>query len=273
MEDQKTARGYAMARDQALGLMALVWVPFKKFYASVMLQAVKAGAKNRTQDINTEVSIPGKQGLTEPISVAIEDLEGNILCYPETDENFPESWTQKSNKFMQLMMNAEANPVLYQWLQDPNNLAMAKDMIGLPDFTIPGQESRDKQLREITEMRDQPPVPSLEGIAGNMADASMGAPPQEPMVKSSVEVDPIFDDHQVEFQECKDWLNSDEGQKAKVNEPDWFMNVRLHALEHFKFVQQALATAAAIQPPPASRSPKGTNPESAQAPQVGQPTA
>ena len=40
METQKTASGYAMARDQALGRLGLVWRRLKAFYADVMLLGV-----------------------------------------------------------------------------------------------------------------------------------------------------------------------------------------------------------------------------------------
>ena len=40
MEDVKTASGYALARDQAMGRLGLVWRRTKQFYADVMLLGV-----------------------------------------------------------------------------------------------------------------------------------------------------------------------------------------------------------------------------------------
>jgi len=40
MESQKTATGYAMARDQAMGRLGLVWRRLKQFYSDVMLLSV-----------------------------------------------------------------------------------------------------------------------------------------------------------------------------------------------------------------------------------------
>jgi hypothetical protein len=50
MEDQKTASGYAMARDQAMGRLGLVWRRTKQFYADVMLLSVDCFRKNRPDD-------------------------------------------------------------------------------------------------------------------------------------------------------------------------------------------------------------------------------
>ena len=51
MEDVKTASGYAMARDQAMGRLGLVWRRTKQFYADVMLLrsivSEKTGPKTR----------------------------------------------------------------------------------------------------------------------------------------------------------------------------------------------------------------------------------
>jgi hypothetical protein len=50
MEDVKTASGYALARDQALGRLGLVWRRMKQFYADVLLLSVDVFRKNRPND-------------------------------------------------------------------------------------------------------------------------------------------------------------------------------------------------------------------------------
>src|SRR5258708_7788081 len=47
MEDVKTASGYALARDQALGRLGLVWRRLKHFYADVILLGVDVFRENR----------------------------------------------------------------------------------------------------------------------------------------------------------------------------------------------------------------------------------
>src|SRR5712692_3615116 len=51
MEDVKTASGYALARDQALGRLGLVWRRLKNFYGDVLLLGVDSFRKNRPEDV------------------------------------------------------------------------------------------------------------------------------------------------------------------------------------------------------------------------------
>lgn len=66
----------------------------------------------------------------------------------------------------------------------------------------------------------------------------MGGMP--PMMQSSVQVDPILDDHMVESEICKAWLRSEVGIYSKTQNPAGYMNVLQHMKEHDFFVQQAM---------------------------------
>jgi len=83
MESQKTATGYAMARDQALGRLGLVWRRLKQFYSDVMLLSVDCFRKNRPED--AEIPILGPGGEFESHWIRLADLKGNIQAYPESD--------------------------------------------------------------------------------------------------------------------------------------------------------------------------------------------
>lgn len=247
MDSQKTAHGYAQARDQAMGVMGLIWMPFTYFVSKIMLQAVMEAAKNRPKDKPIAEMVPTQGGAQdrELIEVDIEALKGNLACYPETDENFPESWTQKSNKYMNLVEASAANPAIAAILAHPDNQALGKDLIGLEDLVIPDADSRDKQLKEIAELLKILPIPDQEKMQEVATIAKLGeatgnpVPPPDPekLLQSSVPIDPIFDNHMVEFEECKRWINSKEGQKAKEDNQDGFENVRLHAIAHQQQMQ------------------------------------
>lgn len=248
----ETAKGYQIAQAAAMGITGLTWMPFKQFYARTMLQAVRCAAVNRTAD-SVSATVQGKRG-TEVVTVQIEDLKGNLLCFPDSDENFPESWTQKSNRYLALL-GSPAAVAFMPILQHPDNLALAKDLIGLEDLVVPQQDSRDKQLEEIEQMLKEPPVPNVQALQMHAQITQMALqktgqapPPPDPNVamQSSVEIDPIFDDHAAEFATLKEWVNSPDGQKAKQENPEGFQNVRLHGLAHFK----QMAQQAAPPPPP-----------------------
>ena len=80
----ETAKGITILRDQALGLMSMVWTPFTFFYGEVMVDAIRCAAANRDdkKPFAAMVDIPGKKGQEELVEVNIEDLKGNILAAP-----------------------------------------------------------------------------------------------------------------------------------------------------------------------------------------------
>jgi hypothetical protein len=144
-------------------------------------------------------------------------------------------------------MGAKDLPELGQILMHPDNLRLAKDYSGLQDLTIPGADSCEKQMMEIEEMEQQPPVPDQTSPIFQQVQqaqaAGMKVPPQTlaqiPLV-SSVQIDQ-FDDNAMEFQTCVRWINSPAGQKAKRETPQWYQNVSLHAQAHQKALQAAQA--------------------------------
>ncbi len=243
-EAGKTASGYQQALAQAMGLMGLVWVPFKKSWANVMRMCV-AIFGNDYEDSEDPISttLSENNGSQTTVTVNPKNLKGSFLCYPDTDENFPESHTAKQAAYTQVRLAAKDDPALQAILDHPDNQRLGKDLMGLQDMTIPGADSCEKQMKEIEDMEKQPPVPDPQAVALIRQSEQQGAqvPPEQlatiPQV-SSVDIDPDFDDHQSEFETCVRWINSPAGQKAKVQTPQWFQNVRLHAMAHKKQLQQ-----------------------------------
>jgi len=282
-EHNETAKGISILRDQALGLMSLVWTPFTNWYGEVMVDAIRAGANARPDGaFTTMVNVPGKDK-EEPIEISIEDLrDGNIMAAPVVDANFPESWTAKSNRFFGLFTQAGENPLLMKLMAHPDNQVLAKDLVGLEDMEFPDADAVDKQVQEIALLSKQSPIPpsqeelaaavqgemakfqQAQAVAAAGAQAGLPAPQIQPtdeqqllqqltqkLTRSSVEVDPICDNHQVEAEECLRWINSPQGQKMKLSQDNQermgFQNVRLHFLEHKQVMDQQAAQAAQAQ--------------------------
>lgn len=270
-----TMGGMQIQRDQALGRVGLTWRNIKASYAAIIRQAVAAAAKFRQSVMSGEVQAAG--GVKEKLNVDPNDLKGNVRCYPDTDENFPESWVAQRGVWTQLMAAAATNPILQGILAIPRNLAIAKDKTGLPELIIPGAPAAAKQQAEIMIMlADGAPVPNPklekakealaahtppEGTPFAMVEQAKAAAAKAlasiPPLVSTVPIDEKLDDHPNEMGEIKTWANSPEGIKARVENPGGFDNVRLHFDEHeaalIEQMQQAQATA---QPPqkPISRS-------------------
>jgi hypothetical protein len=99
---------------------------------------------------------------------------------------------------------------------------------------VPGDDARDKQLREIQQLLLSPPVlvhVPRAGSGGDDSDAGAGEK-TEPHLISTIPVDEMLDDHATEFEECRRWASSDAGQIARAQNPAGFANVHAHAAEH-----------------------------------------
>jgi len=265
MESQKTATGYAMARDQALGRLGLVWRRLKTFYADVMLLGVDCFRKNRPED--AEIPVLGPGGEFESHWIRLADLKGNIQAHPESDETFPRLKSQQRAVVQQLM--ASSDPLIQEALADPSNIGFVKSLLGLSDLVVPGEDSRNKQLREIDLLLAGAPIPTpvipsppagRAGEARNLSsienessdepqrDSSGQNRPQNDNPKEGVALEPsvaidlLFDNHVVELEECRRWANSDAGQIARVENPAGFANVRAHAEAHLRAIDLAYST-------------------------------
>jgi len=154
MEDVKTASGYALARDQAMGRLGLVWRRTKQFYADVLLLAVDSFRKNRPEDV--EIPLLGPDGVLDARSIRTADLKGNICVHPEADETFPRLKSQQRGVLQQLF--SINDPVIQRALTEPANLGYIKNVLGLTEMVIPGEDSRNKQLREIQQLLASAPI-------------------------------------------------------------------------------------------------------------------
>jgi len=255
MEDVKTASGYAMARDQAMGRLGLVWRRLKQFYGEVMLLGVDCFRKNRPEDV--DVPLLGPDGTLDARMIRVGDLKGNICVHPEADETFPRLKSQQRGVLQQLF--GLKDPLIQEALAEPANLGYIKNVLGLTELVIPGEDSRNKQLREIQVLLGSAPIVVQQRVAGDqdagtqpgsldsgLQNAQTSARDDNPMgggvvVLPSVVVDVLLDDHAVEFEECKRWANSEAGQSAKITNPAGFANVRAHAEAHLRAMQAQAA--------------------------------
>jgi hypothetical protein len=167
-----------MARDQAMGRLGLVWRRTKQFYADVLLLAVDCFRKNRPEDV--EIPLLGPDGVLDARSIRAADLKGNICVHPEADETFPRLKSQQRAVLQQLF--GINDPVLQRALTEPANLGYIKNVLGLTEMVIPGEDSRNKQLREIQQLLASAPIvievpaPSSTGARHAVPDsASVGA--------------------------------------------------------------------------------------------------
>lgn len=239
MESNDTASGYAMARDQAMGRLGLVWEAIKEFWADLMMLGIECFRKNRAGDLEVPLAGPGGKFTAKYIREA--DLRGNLTCTAELDETFPQMWSQLRATVMQLMESTD--PFVQEIMGNSANVKLTKRLLGLDQFVIPDEDSETKQYREIEmmlqtapELQIQPPLTDpATGEPQIQPDGLPSAAP--PKFVSSVPVDPLVDDHETEAQVCRTWLNSDEGQIAKFENNPGYLNVRAHLEAHEQQVE------------------------------------
>lgn len=252
-----TLGGITIQRDQALGRIGLTWRNIRAAYALTMKQAIEAAANYR--DSAMSGSIPGKDGQMQNLAIDQNDLKGNIRCFPDQDDNFPESWVAKRAIWNNIIAMSEKNPVIGKILTLPQNLMMAKDKAGLPEMIIPGAAEAEKQLGEIQILLQSPPEPNpayheaqeqVQAAAAQAQANGIQIPPEAaqmvqqkmqgiPQMVSTIPVGKL-DDHASEAQAIKTWANQSDGIKAKASNPRGFQNVETHYDEHI----------AALGPPP-----------------------
>ena len=249
----------ATQRDSALGRLAPTWHSIKKAESESCRQLIVWGAKCRDKSINEK--IPGG----EVITLEINDLKaGNIACYPESDENFPVTYTQKKNEFMQVFDAAIKSPQLGEVFFNGANLMFLKQMSGLKELYIPEVASHEKQLGEIDLLLKGAPIPNpqiaileqklqkvemvgVDPMALEQAKQELAAMP--PLV-TSVPIDAEVDDNATEASTCWMKITSEEGRKWAKTKPQGYANLRLHYLDHLKAAQAKAAAAGGQAKPP-----------------------
>lgn len=249
-QGDKSGKALSIQQAAAMGRIGLPFRAMKRFYARMMEQGVRCALTNRKED--TQLGVPTESGDIETVAVRIAGMTGKIRCFPVSDENYPESPMQKRNTYMQLLAEAAADPVLKAILSSPQNQNLAKKLIGLDELVIPESDSWNKQLVEINYMlqeiptppQPQAPVDEMNPLTG---DPEVIQPPPVPP-RSSIPIDPEYDDHAAEYLTVKIWVNSPKGQKAKKVNPSGFMNVRLHGLDHKAALQAAMMPPGGAQP-------------------------
>jgi|HubBroStandDraft_4_1064222.scaffolds.fasta_scaffold00050_8 hypothetical protein len=265
-QGNNTLGGITIQRDQALGRVGLTWRNIRGGYANLIRQAVQAAATYREETMTGTVPGQGKQ--MQKLAIDPNDLKGNIRCFPDQDDNFPESWVAKRAVWNNVIGMAAKNPLLAKVLSTARNMMLAKDKAGLPEMVIPGADSSEKQMGEIQILLQSAPEPNpaLQQAQKKIQQAAIEAqqkgipiPPeaaqqaqqqlaQIPQVISTVKLGKL-DDHQSEMNEIETWARSSDGIRAAAEQPEGYENVMTHYDEH------AAALKAKQGPPPPPKPP------------------
>jgi hypothetical protein len=210
----------------------------KRAHSRIAALAVKHFIANREGDYVFSELTP--YGFKNKV-IKYADLSGQIVAYPESDEAYPVSASDRREQLLGLLNTG--NPSLAAAVTDPENFDYFKAANGLAGMKLPGEAARNKQFREIQRLlQSQPQVipvppspvigpdgqPAIDPMTGQI---QMNPPSQKEI--SSVPIYEITDEHDMEFKACQIWLNSEEADDARDNNPGGHRNVVLHAEDHF----------------------------------------
>jgi hypothetical protein len=231
MQDQKTASGYAQAKTQALGQLAIVWRPYTAWKARELTRAVKM-ASGGAKEIKASLPSASRSGRQENVRLNPASLQG-LSFENDSDESFPESFAEKGNKFMSIMQAIGPQMSAELW-QEPDNLYFAKDVWGLEELVLPGEDIRNNVLEDIAQMEHDPLQPDPTAMPSSPLPA-MGAAPTPPPTVSPIAIDVQYlntQDLNVGYAEVKRWINSAAGREARTANPQWFQNVGLYGMQY-----------------------------------------
>jgi hypothetical protein len=219
-----TAKEYESSRAMALQRLNLTWIAVKNWWSDVMSKAVRSFAANMKDD---ERYVEQRGNTYLNVWIRRAEMQGKIgQVEPDVSEAFPISWAQKRDILMNLM--GMKDPMIGSVISHPENAGTVAATIGFPDLYIPGDDDRNKQLYEISQMLLAAPTPT--GIMG---------PDGQEALQPSVAVNQ-WDNHSVEAETCKAWLKSEVGLDCQQTNPAGWMNIVSHMKMHdFQAAQQA----------------------------------
>jgi hypothetical protein len=218
-----TAKEYESARAMALQRLNLSWINIKTWWAELMGKSVRSFAANMKDD---ERYVQKKGSSFINVWIKRAEMNGRVgQVEADINEAFPISWAQKRDILMNLI--SMKNPMVETVMMHPENSGIIASTVGFPDLYIPGDDDRNKQLYEISQLIMAQPTPT--GIQG---------PDGQEVLQPTIPI-AMWENHGVEAETCKAWLKSEVGLDAKETNPAGYMNVVSHMQMHDYQVQMA----------------------------------
>jgi hypothetical protein len=230
----RTAAQYSMSGQRAMQRLQTPWKMMTAWWKNTFAKVIPAYIQDVEYDINDVQK--DKSGNFVNVLIRASELEGTLGSIElEGAESLPISPSQQQDILFKLFqMN---NPEIIQALTTPENAYMLREVLGLPNFIVPGESDRNKQYYEIELLLNSAPVPGPPGLDG------------QPQEVPSIEAELLVDNHFVEATVLREWLVSEAGRQAKIDQPQGYKNCLLHLQQHIQMRQQLNAGMANGQQP------------------------
>ena len=206
LSGSRTASEYSMSRQMALQRLSISWGFIVDWWASMIEKCVRLFIENMTEDERYTQKVDENY-----INVWIRrsELTGSVgEVEPEGADTFPTSMAQKQSLLIKIIEMKDQ--FLMAAVFDPSNRSILADLLGFPEFNIPGEDQRIKQAQEIQMM-------------------SKGQP---------VEVDPTLDDHDIHVSVIKHYMVSQLGSDLKITQPQVYQLLSAHLQAHTQIQTQ-----------------------------------
>lgn len=216
-EGSKTAFEYNKSNTAALQALGLTWKRVVDLWTNTMAKAAVEFVGNMKAD---EKYVKKESGKFLNVWIRKQSLTGKIgNIEPETSELLPQSWEQKWQLIMQMLQMKD--PMINSVLMSPENSGLMKQAVSLPEFNIPGEQDRQKQLGEIYDIINGDP---------------------------SVAVDIDVDGHAVHMSVIRDRLTSTFGIQLHKTNPKAYAEIIQHYKNHEMAMQQKMQAQQPSQP-------------------------
>lgn len=239
----ETMGGQQQQLSTAMGKLSLFWDNVRDEHAQAAEVAVKCAQENMTEDwisVSTDES-----GQYRNDYVRLDEMEGNIHAYPETDQSFPMTW-QEIKQFWEKLIEFGAsgkNPYINAIMDEPSNQEQIATWTGVPGLVVPGRDMRNKVLRTIDLLMQQQAL---------HAATPASAEGQSIIELPSIQPDKELDDMEVIAKTVRQWAQKNFDKKDE--NPEGFRNVVLYYKLAVQYgVEQAQKQVTGDKPPTARR--------------------
>lgn len=214
----ETMGGQQQQLSTAMGKLSLFWDNVRDEHAHAAEIAVKCAQENMTEDwISVSTDESGKY---RNDYVRLDEMEGSIHAYPETDQSFPMTWQEVKAFWDKLIEfgSSGKNPYINAIMDEPANQEQIATWTGVPGLVVPGRDMRNKVLRTIDLLMQQKAIRcAAEGGHG---------PGSVPLEVPSIQPDKELDDMDVIAKTVRQWAQKNFDKKDE--NPEGFRNVILY---------------------------------------------
>jgi hypothetical protein len=155
----QTMGGQEQQLQVALGKLNIYWDNLREEDAEAAALAVLCAKNNLTDDMRQVIQSKGSEYRNN--YVRLDEIQGSVAAYPDTDQAFPLSAAELRGRWSELMQSAEKNPFAQAIFDEPANQDQAATALGVPGMVIPGSAMRSKVLQILEQLSKSAATPTL----------------------------------------------------------------------------------------------------------------